>query len=77
MPAKYSDEQYKKAMAILDKRESLIAEVAKISKEIDRLIKLREDTRTEARRLKSLAIADELGVSKSWVEKVSERRIVR
>jgi len=77
MPEKYSDEKYIMAISLLQKREKLIADVAKISKEIARLTRLREQTRTEARRLKSAAIADEIGVSKSWVEKVSERRIER
>ena len=77
MPEKYSDEQYKRAFALIKERESLIAEVAKLSGVIDSLTKLREATRTRARRLKSAAIAHELGVSQSWVEKISERRIER
>lgn len=77
MPAKYSDEKYIMVKSLLQKRERLIADVAKLSAEIDRLTKLREQTRTEARRLKSAAIAYELGVSQSWVEKVSECRVVR
>jgi hypothetical protein len=77
MPEKYSDEKYIMAKSLLQKREGLIADVAKLSKEIARLTRLREETRTEARRLKSIAIAGELGVSKSWIEKVSERRIER
>lgn len=77
MPEKYSDEKYIMAISLLQKREKLIAEVAKLSKEIARLTKLREQTRTEARRLKSAAIADEIGVSQSWIEKISERRIER
>jgi hypothetical protein len=77
MPAKYSDEKYIMVKSLLQKREGLIADVAKLSAEIDRLTKLREQTRTEARRLKSAAIAYELGVSQSWVEKVSECRVVR
>lgn len=77
MPAKYSNEQYKAARALLEKRERLIAKVAEISAAIDTLTRLREETRTEARRLKSAAIAHDLGVSQSWVEKISECRIVR
>lgn len=77
MPEKYSDEQYKRAFSLIKERESLIAEVAKLSGVIDSLTKLREATRTRARRLKSAAIAHELGVSQSWVEKISERRIER
>lgn len=77
MPEKYSDEKYKKAFSLIKERESLIAEVAKLSGVIDSLTKLREATRTRARRLKSAAIAHELGVSQSWVEKISERRIER
>lgn len=77
MPAKYSDEKYIMVKSLLQKRERLISDVAKLSAEIDRLTKLREQTRTEARRLKSAAIAYELGVSQSWVEKVSECRVVR
>lgn len=74
---RYSDEQYKKAASLIKERESLISEVAKLSGIIDELTKLREQTRTRARRLKSAAIAYEMGVSQSWVEKISERRIVR
>lgn len=77
MPEKYPDEKYIIAKSLLQKRESLIAEVSKISLQIAELIRLREKTRTEARRLKSAAIAHDLGVSKSWVEKVSEGRVIR
>lgn len=77
MPEKYSDELYYAAKIKLDHRENLIREIRKISKEIARLTKLREETRMEARRLKSAAIAQDLGVSQSWVEKISECRVVR
>lgn len=77
MAEKYPDEMYYAAKIKLDHREHLIKEVRKISKEIARLTKLRADTRTEARRLKSAAIAQDLGVSQSWVEKISECRVVR
>lgn len=77
MAEKYPDEKYIAAKSLLQKREGLIAEVSKLSLCIETLTKLREDTRTEARRLKSAAIAHELGVSKSWVEKISEGRVVR
>ena len=77
MPKRYPDEKYRAAKVMLDKRESLIREVRNISKEIARLTKLRESKRTDARRLKSAAIALEVGVSQSWVEKISERRIER
>jgi len=77
MSEKYPDEKYYAAKTLLDKRESLIKEIRKISKDISRLTKLREETRTEARRLKSSAIAQNLGVSQSWVEKISEYRVVR
>lgn len=77
MPEKYSDEQYKRAFALIKERDSLIADVAKLSGVIDQLTKIREETRTRARRLKSAAIAHELGVSQRWVEKISERRIKR
>jgi predicted kinase len=70
---RYSDEQYKRASALLKERESLIAD----SGVIDELTKLREATRTRARRLKSAAIAHEIGVTQSWVEQISEKRIVR
>lgn len=74
---RYSDEQYKKASALLRERESLIADVAQLSGVIDALTKLREATRTRARRLKSAAIAYDLGVSKTWVDKISEGKILR
>jgi hypothetical protein len=74
---RYSDEQYKRATALLKERDSLIADVARLSGVIDELTKLRETTRTRARRLKSAAIAHEIGVTQSWVEKLSEKRIVR
>jgi len=77
MPEKYSDEKYIMAKSLLQKREGLIAEVANISFQIAELTRLREQTRTEARRLKSAAIAHEIGVSKSWVEKVSEGKVER
>lgn len=77
MAEKYPDEMYYAAKILVDKRESLIKEIRKISKEIARLTKLREETRAEARRLKSAAIAHDLGVSQSWVEKISECRVVR
>lgn len=77
MPEKYPDEKYIAAISLLQKREKLIAEVSKISFQIAELTRLREATRTEARRLKSAAIAYELGVSQSWIEKVSEGRVVR
>jgi hypothetical protein len=77
MPIKYSDEKLIKARAMLKERDALIAEVSKISKEIARLTKLREDTRTQARRLKSAAIAYELGVTTSWVKGVAEGRLNR
>ena len=77
MPIKYSDETYKEVFEKIKERDSLIAEVAKLSKIIADLTKLREQTRTRARRLKSSTIAADLGVSQSWVEKISERRINR
>lgn len=77
MAEKYPDEIYYAAKIKLDHREHLIKEVRKISKEIARLTKLREETRTEARRLKSANIASDLGVSQSWIEKISECRVVR
>jgi len=77
MAEKYPDEKYYAAKTLLDKRVSLIREIRKISKEIARLTKLREETRAEARRLKSSTIAQNLGVSQSWVEKISEYRVVR
>ena len=77
MAEKYTDETYYAVKMRVDQRESLIREVRKISKEIARLTKLREETRTEARRLKSSAIAIDLGVSQSWVEKISECRVIR
>lgn len=77
MPEKYSDEKYIAARYLLDQRDKLINQVSSISAEIQRLTKLREDTRIEARRLKSDAIAYRLGVSTSWVEKVSEGRVTR
>lgn len=77
MSEKYSDETYYAVKMRVDQRDHLIKEVRKISKEIARLTKLREETRTEARRLKSSAIAIDLGVSQSWVEKISECRVVR
>lgn len=77
MAEKYPDEIYYAAKIQIDKREALIKEVRKISKEIARLTKLREETRTEARRLKSANIARDLGVSQSWIEKISECRVVR
>lgn len=52
MPKRCPDEKCHAAKAMLDNRESLIREVRSISKEIARLTKLREETRTEARRLK-------------------------
>ena len=45
--------------------------------ELSRLTKLRESKRNDARQLKSAAIALEVGVSQSWVEKISECRIER
>ncbi len=77
MSEKYPDETYYAVKMRVDQRDHLIKEVRKISKEIARLTKLREETRTEARRLKSSAIAIDLGVSQSWVEKISECRVVR
>lgn len=77
MPKKYSDDQYRKALDKIKEREKLIKRVAEISRQIEFLNTLREETRTNARRLKSAAIAHELGVSQSWVEKISERRIER
>ena len=77
MSKKYPDETYYEVKMRVDQRDHLIKEVRKISKEIARLTKLREETRTEARRLKSSAIAIDLGVSQSWVEKISECRAVR
>ena len=77
MPEKYPDEKFIMAKCLIQSRENLLAEVSKISAEINRLIKLREEIRTKARRLKSAAIAHEIGVSKSWVEKVSEGRVTR
>ncbi len=77
MAEKYPDEIYYSAKIKLDQREVLIKEIRKISKEIARLTKLREETRTEARRLKSANIARDLGVSQSWIEKISECRVVR
>lgn len=77
MPEKYPDEKYIMAKSLLQKRENLISEAAKISFQIAELTRLREIKRTEARRLKSAAIAHDLGVSKSWVEKVSEGRVIR
>jgi len=65
MPEKYSDEKYIMAKSLLQQRENLIAEVSKISFQIAELTRLREATRTQARRLKSAAIAHELGVSKA------------
>lgn len=77
MSEKYPDETYYAVKMRVDQRDHLIKEVRKISKEIARLTRLREETRTEARRLKSSAIAIDLGVSQSWVEKISECRVVR
>jgi hypothetical protein len=77
MPEKYPDEKYIMAMSLLQKREKLIADVANISTQIEQLTKLREETRTKARRLKSAAIAHDIGVSKSWVDKVSDGRVTR
>lgn len=77
MGEKYPDETYYAVKMRVDQRDHLIKEVRKISKEIARLTKLREETRTEARRLKSGAIAQDLGVSQSWVEKISECRVIR
>lgn len=77
MPKKYSDDQYRKAIDKIKEREKLIKRVSEISRHIEWLTMLREETRTNARRLKSAAIAHDLGVSQSWVEKISERRIER
>lgn len=77
MPEKYSDEKYIMAKSLLQEREKLIAEVSNISFQIAELIILREEARTKARRLKSAAIAYELGVSQSWVEKISEGKVFR
>ncbi len=77
MGEKYPDEKYIMAKARLQERDRLNSEVSKISFQIAELTRLRDATRTEARRLKSAAIAYEIGVSKSWVEKVSDGRVVR
>lgn len=77
MPEKYGDDKYIMAISLLQKRDRLLDEVSKISFQIAELTRLREKTRTEARRLKSVAIAQEIGVSKSWVEKISEGRVAR
>lgn len=77
MPERYPDEKYIEAKALLNQRDAYIKEVAKISKEIKRLTALRDQVRTEARRLKSSNIAQDLGVSQSWVEKIAECRHTR
>ena len=77
MPEKYSDEKYKIVLSRLQEREKLIKSVANISRQIADLMALRDEARTAARRLKSAAIAWEVGVSQSWVEKISERKIKR
>lgn len=77
MGEKLPDEKYIMAKALLQKRDELITEVSKISFQIAELTRLREKTRTEARRLKSAAIAHDLGVSKGWVDRVSDGRITK
>ena len=77
MGEKHPDEKYIMAKARLQERDELIAEVSRISFQIAELTRLREQTRTKARRLKCAAIAYELGVSQNWVERVSDGRITK
>ncbi len=72
-----TDNQYLAAMAMIKRRESIIAEVARISRQIDELVRLRAETRTEARRLKSSSIAEITGLPVVTVERISERRSKR
>lgn len=73
----YDDEKYFAAKELVDKREGFIKEIRKISKEIERLTKLRQEIRQEARKLSSEKISQKLEVSQNWVERISECRVVR